>query len=441
MQKYFTKEISQSLKVIVLGLAIGLGVSFVSANWTPPIGSAPGCASGNPGCDAPINVSTNNQSKGNGIQNIGNTFNVYGTSSADQLWGFDGLTVGAPSTLIANDAAKLFSTLTINKSAYPDTSTDARGRNLIELVGSASSGDSVGIIQNKPWFFFWDYSNNGRAGIKAGDGDFEGSVKIFDGTQATNRVFASKDGSGNGAWADVTVSGGGLDLVTKKVDCPWGASSGNCAQTDWAGTAAGFLSMQARVWCDAGYVPIGGGGDCQHATAPSDPGFISLPIGQDSQAMSISSVSYNTSGSSANQPIGWVQTCPRGDAHVQVICAKTRPTTVSVNFPSSGVVDPGTPPVNPDAGWTIPGNSYFSSNNQSCNQALGNRQFRVKRTYNGVVTYLDNKVVRTNVTGGSAFLLIGEPNTVNGRCAGGGVINTSNNSDPFEGATVQLQYQ
>ncbi len=470
MQKYFTKEISQSLKVIVLGLAIGLGVSFVSANWTAPIGTAPTCAAGNPGCDAPINVSTNNQSKGNGIQNIGTTFNVYGTSSADQLLGFDGLTVGAAGTMIANDAAKLFSTLTINKSAYPDTSTDARGRNLIELLGSANSGDSVGIIQNKPWFFFWQYGPNNpgsRAGIRAGNGDFTGTmnigaevdpqeqdpllqvnrggsvgftvnpgptaaevvrsifngkIQVKDGTQGAGKVLAS-DANGLGSWS--ALSGGGLDIKYVSVnDFDSGAPRYNYA------------------YCPAGYIPIGGGGDCGNGNMD-----ISQPIisGGDSWNGGPED-NTDTGNGTARDPYalgyrGWMIGCgdgtgqpADGDIHVDVICAKNVPVTVAV---SSTPSTPG----NPDAGWTVPGNSYFSGNNQSCNQALGNRTFRVKRTYNGVVTYLDNKVVRTNVTGGSAFLVVGDPNTMNGRCTGGGIINTSNNSDPFEGATVQLQYQ
>lgn len=465
MQKYFTKEISQSLKVIVLGLAIGLGVSFVSANWTAPIGTAPTCATGNPGCDAPVNISTSIQSKAGPLVPTAQLYihNIFG---ADNVVAVESFNAGgqAPLFQLPDGKANIFGQLTIDRS----TKNGASGRNLFNLVGSPDN-DSVGVLQNKPWFFFWDYGTqpNGRASLRAKHGDFTGTmnigsevdpqeqdpllqvnrggsvgftvnpgptaaevvrsifngkIQVKDGTQGAGKVLAS-DANGLGSWS--ALSGGGLDIKYVSVnDFDSGAPRYNYA------------------YCPAGYIPIGGGGDCGNGNMD-----ISQPIisGGDSWNGGPED-NTDTGNGTARDPYalgyrGWMIGCgdgtgqpADGDIHVDVICAKNVPVTVAV---SSTPSTPG----NPDAGWTVPGNSYFSANNQSCIQSLGNRTFRVKRTYNGVVTYLDNKVVRTNVTGGSAFLLVGDPNTVNGRCAGGGVINTSNNSDPFEGATVQLQYQ
>jgi len=52
----------QTAKIIITGLVIGLGVNFLFA-YTGPISSPPDCISGNPGCDAPINVGPLSQLK------------------------------------------------------------------------------------------------------------------------------------------------------------------------------------------------------------------------------------------------------------------------------------------------------------------------------------------------------------------------------------------
>jgi hypothetical protein len=51
--------------VVAGGVALGatLAVSGVALAWTGPLSSPPNCASGNPGCDAPLNVSSTGQTK------------------------------------------------------------------------------------------------------------------------------------------------------------------------------------------------------------------------------------------------------------------------------------------------------------------------------------------------------------------------------------------
>lgn len=50
------QTIKQTIITIIICMAVVAGVSLVSA-WTGPLQAPPGCTSGDPGCDAPINVS------------------------------------------------------------------------------------------------------------------------------------------------------------------------------------------------------------------------------------------------------------------------------------------------------------------------------------------------------------------------------------------------
>ncbi len=49
---------------ILSGFALGaFALSVLATDWTAPLSSPPNCASGNPGCDAPINVGSVDQTK------------------------------------------------------------------------------------------------------------------------------------------------------------------------------------------------------------------------------------------------------------------------------------------------------------------------------------------------------------------------------------------
>ncbi len=56
-------KIIQNIKIITLGLIVVVGAGYVSA-FTAPLDSPPNCPSGQPGCDAPINVGSLPQTKG-----------------------------------------------------------------------------------------------------------------------------------------------------------------------------------------------------------------------------------------------------------------------------------------------------------------------------------------------------------------------------------------
>jgi len=56
----------------IAGFALGAFALAAAANWVPPINTAPDCTTGNPGCDAPINVSNSSQAK-KGALSVGTT--------------------------------------------------------------------------------------------------------------------------------------------------------------------------------------------------------------------------------------------------------------------------------------------------------------------------------------------------------------------------------
>ena len=59
-------HILSRLKPLLFGLVIGLTLALgltVYATWSPPTAAPPGCTAGNPGCDAPINVGSEEQRK------------------------------------------------------------------------------------------------------------------------------------------------------------------------------------------------------------------------------------------------------------------------------------------------------------------------------------------------------------------------------------------
>lgn len=66
-----TKNISQNIKAIILGLIFVGGLGYASANWTAPLSAPTICVSGNPGCDAPINVSGKLQQKNGSLGLLG----------------------------------------------------------------------------------------------------------------------------------------------------------------------------------------------------------------------------------------------------------------------------------------------------------------------------------------------------------------------------------
>src|SRR3989344_5613598 len=85
--KIFTKILLDTIKIVAVGLALGVGTGYLFA-WTGAPGTPPTCPAGWPGCDAPINVGSTAQAKA-GFLTIGSTvapaagaaLDVYGTGA------------------------------------------------------------------------------------------------------------------------------------------------------------------------------------------------------------------------------------------------------------------------------------------------------------------------------------------------------------------------
>src|SRR5487761_2677721 len=67
------EDTAAKILIVVFGLFLFAEAAYA---WTgPPSGTPPACTSGNPGCDAPLNLSNNYQIKqGNLMVNAGNSY-------------------------------------------------------------------------------------------------------------------------------------------------------------------------------------------------------------------------------------------------------------------------------------------------------------------------------------------------------------------------------
>ncbi|MDE2188374.1 MAG: hypothetical protein KGJ35_01440 [Patescibacteria group bacterium] len=87
------KKFISSVGIGAGAIAIGFGLQFVLADWSPAPGTPPNCTDTTiPGCNAPINVSSSYQTKsggmafgGNGLANGSSTVDVAGILSADKI--------------------------------------------------------------------------------------------------------------------------------------------------------------------------------------------------------------------------------------------------------------------------------------------------------------------------------------------------------------------
>ena len=254
--------------------------------------------------------------------------------------------------------------LTIDNSS----SSGALGTDQI-ILKSNPADDHTSIISNLQKVQFWNGTAQNGATVAAQH------VQLNDGNQGGgSKVLGTSDGSGTSEWSTVAGSGGALQLEEKHIDCSSGQSDSNCFAHDWHGSAAGDAREQARIWCDSGYSPISGGGDCQYAgdVATTNVGMISAPMSSaNSQEYSGTSTNYYATdgGYVNNQPNGWVVDCKLGAAHADVICAKTAPIVVTVTVPPVNPPPPPPPPPGVPAGYTALSGTN-TTNNETCGQFI-----------------------------------------------------------------------
>ena len=181
MQKNFKNELIQAAKVVALGLVLGLTIGFVHADWSAPVNNAapPTCASGNPGCDAPIDTSSHPQIKGDGPNNK----YVYFTRSANESLGVAGnvnfglgnFVMGGPTVNNSNELAQFNVPVTVHNVGYgspltidlssnqnPNGPSGNASRDALDIIGG---GDNhVNILTNKPLINFFSTDPTGTDG-------------------------------------------------------------------------------------------------------------------------------------------------------------------------------------------------------------------------------------------------------------------------------------
>jgi len=80
MPELLTSRTVAVAKVLILALILSVGLSYVFAAWSGPLSAPPNCISGNPGCDAPINVGATLQQKpAGGSIGAGTLFSTLGS--------------------------------------------------------------------------------------------------------------------------------------------------------------------------------------------------------------------------------------------------------------------------------------------------------------------------------------------------------------------------
>lgn len=124
--------LSQFLRqFIVLSAALGAALLFVvvAQAWTGPLSSPPTCVSGNPGCDAPLNVSGTAQTKVGGLQ-LNTNLNTNGLI----VYGNVGVGVASPN-------AKL----SIGNNVAPAGALNAYSKYQLMLYDSGTPSSSYGL--------------------------------------------------------------------------------------------------------------------------------------------------------------------------------------------------------------------------------------------------------------------------------------------------------
>jgi hypothetical protein len=223
--------------------------------------------------------------------------------------------------------------------SYNSANNDPKGRNALNITGGGSiaNNDSVGIIQNKPWFFFWDYGTqpNDLASIRAkngsfsadvqangnviaganvsagGNADISGTIRVGGGNPAADKILASKDTSGNAEWRDLN----SLIKMSELLDIKYATHSWNSVGNgDWG-----------DVSCPSGYVAISANCDCQDRL---DACLIAQLNGNNDAVSIPDNTTLSINWGLANPTPNWVTgNCAAisgaGDAlHVQAVCIR-----------------------------------------------------------------------------------------------------------------------
>ncbi len=125
-----SKIISSTL--VILGFVLGATALSAVAAWTAPASTPPNCTSGQPGCDAPINVSASSQSKLGLLTLQSNLTDAFGLA-------------------VANGIKLVDSSVTAGTAAGKVLTSDANGVGTWQSPGTISTG-MVTYSSSNTWF-------------------------------------------------------------------------------------------------------------------------------------------------------------------------------------------------------------------------------------------------------------------------------------------------
>ncbi len=264
-------KVIEIIKTTVLVLVLGLGVGYAVADWTAPASNPPTCASGNAGCDAPINVSGTAQTK------------VGDFTSNGKVTAGSGLKINN-GVLISADAASGFKGFHFRQANVgTDSATLTFGGNFI-------LNNAVTLNANK---------TGSQTGLGAGTIYYDTTAGKFKCNE--NGTWKYCVGTGGGGITNVqtvTISSGASPWNTY-VLCPaeesfivgydsssntyYNTSTGQTipyaeGQTCWFASDSRIYQNALIATCPAGYIAVGGGSSLAFGiTGQSDNAVISQP--------------------------------------------------------------------------------------------------------------------------------------------------------------------
>jgi hypothetical protein len=284
---FFTQELPRSFfysfSIFFALLAAGTVVA-----WTGPLSTPPNCTSGNPGCDAPLNVSLNAQAKAGGLLlNTGGAANglivQYGNVGIGiaspveplQVHIGSGLNVGFfnstyPAVGSFNDVFNTWGNLQVNNSMYLMGATGNVGIGTTAPVSplqvtSATDNNAIITIGHSNWPTKVYAGIGGQ--VTNGTSNTIGNLQFYTrnavGDAAlTQRMIIKSDGNvgiGTASPAGkLDVEGGNLCLNGSCISS-WSQAAGGAAQVVYASCAGQNGGCSVSAYCPAGTYLTGGG--------------------------------------------------------------------------------------------------------------------------------------------------------------------------------------
>lgn len=249
--KSLQKQFLQTIKIVVLGLIVGVGAHYASAvTWTPPTATPP-----NNNTAAPINVSSTGQSKvggltvatgavTNGLIVANGNVGIGTTNPTQKVDVPNGYIRSGTGFCIAADCIEAWPTGTGGGGVGPGTI----GR-IAKFVSNTNVDDS--IIRENGSSVSVGADPSGSALFQV-----EGSVKIHSTGAASGKILASTDTDGNAAWKSIVIKNcEWLDLTPPfpnpvVMNCPGEKVVAGLKTID--SDSQGFRGVQSIKCCEIG---------------------------------------------------------------------------------------------------------------------------------------------------------------------------------------------